>query len=309
VNAWALGGRGISVATTSEPLTGTDSRAAGVRAASCLAHVDQELPHRALIVLTDGLGADPDAFVRGAYSVAGAVVALVGGRAGRELRTGEAGQLHGGQVLKGSVVAAAIASQAPLGVGVRHGWTTHGEPLLVTAGEGNELHALNDSPALDIYLDLLGAPVKARWDAAAFMRFALLHPFGVAGARGREAQIRAVVGADFKSRSLHCVAELPAGTLVWVMEGERDQVLDATDQACEDALAPLRGKPPLGLLGFDSVARAAVLGLDGLREERARLTAAAGGAPLASLLTYGEIARIRGFSGFHSHALAVLAIG
>src|SRR5918992_1795604 len=28
VNAWALGGRGISVATTSEPLTGTDSRAA-----------------------------------------------------------------------------------------------------------------------------------------------------------------------------------------------------------------------------------------------------------------------------------------
>jgi hypothetical protein len=309
VNALALGGRGFSVATASESLTGVDSRTAGVKAASCLAHLDQELPHRALIVLTDGLGADPDAVVRGAYSVAGAVVTLVGGRAGQELRTGQTGQLHGGQVVSGSVVAAAIASQAPLGVGVRHGWTTLGDPLLVTASDGNELRTLNDRPALDMYLDVLGAPVKARWDAAAFMRFALLHPFGVAGARGREAQIRTVAAADFKSRSLKCVAELPAGTLVWVMEGEREQVLDATNQACEDALAPLRGKPPLGLLAFDAVARAAVLGRDGVREERARLTAVAGGAPLASLRTYGEIARIRGFSGFHSHALAVLAIG
>jgi hypothetical protein len=94
-----------------------------------------------------------------------------------------------------------------------------------------------------------------------------------------------------------------------VMEAEREQVLDATGLACEDALAPLRGKPPLGLLAFDSVARAAVLGRDGLLEEHTRLTTAAGAAPVASLRTYGEIARIRGFSGFHSHALAVLAIG
>jgi hypothetical protein len=309
VSALALGGRGFSVATASESLTGADSRTAGVRAASCLAHVDQELPHRALIMLTDALGADPDAVVRGAYSVAGAVVSLVGGRAGDELRTGEPGQLHGGRVLKGSVVAAAVASQAPFGVGVRHGWSTRGEPLLVTASDGNELRTLNDRPALDTYLDLFEAPAKARWDAAAFIRFALLHPFGVPGARGREAQIRAVAGADFRSRSLQCVADLPAGTLVWVMEAEREQVLDATGLACEDALAPLRGKPPLGLLAFDSVARAAVLGRDGLLEAHTRLTTPAGAAPVASLRTYGEIARIRGFSGFHSHALAVLAIG
>jgi hypothetical protein len=309
VNTLALGGRGFSVATASASLTGAESRTAGMKAASCLAHVDQELPHRALILLTDGLGADPDAVVRGAYSEAGAVVSLVGGRAGQELRTGETAQLHSGQVLKGSVVAAAVASQAPLGVGVRHGWTIRGEPLLVTGSEGNELYALNDRPALDMYLDLLEAPVQARWDAAAFVRFALLHPFGVAGARGREAQIRAVAGADFESRSLKCMAELPAGTLVWVLEAEREQVLAATGLACEDALAPLRGKPPLGLLAFNSVARAAVLGHDGLLEERARLTTVAGDAPLASLRTYGEIARVRGFSGFHSHALAVLAIG
>jgi hypothetical protein len=309
VSAFALGGRGLSVATASEPLTGADSRTAGENAARCLADVDLELPHRALIVLTDGLGGDPDAVVRGAYSVAGATVSLVGGRAGDELRMGETGQLHGGQLLKGSVVAAALASEGPLGVGVRHGWGTRGEPLLVTASEGKKVHTLNDRPALDMYLDVLEAPATARSDAAAFVRFALLHPFGVAGARGREAQIRAVAGADFDSRSLECVAGLPAGGLAWLMEAEREQVLDATGLACKEALVPLRDKPPLGLLAFDSVARAAVLGRDGLREERDRITAAAAGAPVASLRTYGEIARIRGFAGFHSHALAVLAIG
>ncbi len=35
----------------------------------------------------------------------------------------------------------------------------------------------------------------------------------------------------------------------------------------------------------------------------------AGGAPLAVLYTWGEIARIRGINGFHNQTLVVLTIG
>ena len=39
-------------------------------------------------------------------------------------------QLYGDRVLTDSVVAAGIASDAPLGIGVRHGWHRVGDPML-----------------------------------------------------------------------------------------------------------------------------------------------------------------------------------
>jgi len=53
------------------------------------------------------------------------------------------------------------------------------------------------------------------------------------------------------------------------MEGDSDRLLDATVEACFEALAALGGRPPLGLLAFDSLARADLLGSGGAAEERA----------------------------------------
>ena len=268
--AFALGGRGFSAATASAPLNGSGSRAAGESAARCLGELDGRPSHRALVLLADGLSGDPQDVVRGAYSVAGATVSLAGGCAGVQLR--------GDRAMRDSVVAVALGSDAPFGVGVRHGWHPRADPLLITASDGRRVHSINDRPALDVYLELAAAPAEAD-----FGRYASLHPLGVAAARGREAQIRAVVGADFEARWLQCNGELPAGTLVWPMEGEAGEVLNATSRACVEALLPLRAEPPLGLLAFDSASRAALLGAEGMSEARARIAAAAAGAPVRRL--------------------------
>ena len=309
VSAFALGGRGFSVATAAVGLAGADSRGAGERVARGLAQLDSELAHRALIVITDGQAGDPHEIVRGAYSVAGATVSLIGGSTGLEGRGSHAALLRDGQLSSGSVVAAALACAAPFGVGVRHGMELHGGPLLVTASRSSAIETLNDRPALDAYLEALAAPPETGRHAEAFSALALRHPFGVAAARGREALVRSLIGVDFESRSLRCSGELPAGTLVWLMAGDSDHLLDATVEACYEALAPLGDRPPLGLLAFDSVARAGLLGASGAGEESAGIGAAASGAPTLAVPTFGEIARTRGFAGFHSHAVAVLAIG
>ena len=93
------------------------------------------------------------------------------------------------------------------------------------------------------------------------------------------------------------------------MEGDADSVLDATDAACSDALAPLEDARPQGLLAFDCIARRGVLGDAGVRQEVARVAEQSGGAPVAGFYTYGEIARTRGVSGFHNQTLVVLAFG
>ena len=303
----ALGGDGFAVSTAAAPAASTRLRAAGAEVAACLERTPARA-HRTLLLLSDGLAGDQQEIVRGAYDVAGASVPLVGGCAGDDLAMQATYQLHGREVLHDAVVGAAIASDGPLGIGVHHGWRRVGEPVLVTGSEGNVVRSLNDRPALDVYLDRLAAPADARADAAAFTRFALTHPLGL-GRRGAEDHVRFIGEADFEQRSLGCIAEVPQGAVAWFMEGDSDSVLHATTAACDDALAPLGGDAPKGLLAFDCIARRGVLGDDGIQVEVDHMRETAPGVPVAGFYTYGEIARTRGISGFHNQTLVVLALG
>jgi hypothetical protein len=282
-------------------------RAAGAEVAGCVERA-AERPHQALLLLSDGLAGDQQDIVRGAYDVVGSQVPLVGGCAGDDLAMTATFQLHGRELLRDAVVGATIGSDAPLGIGVRHGWRRVGEPVLVTRSAGNHVLTLDDRPALDVYLDRLGAPEDARTDAAGFTRFSLTHPLGLARRSGED-HVRFVGEADFERRSLACIAEVPQGAVAWFMEGDADSVLHATEAACRDALSPLEGATPLGLLAFDCIARRGVLGDEGLPLEIDRIGRVSGGAPVAGFYTYGEIARTRGISGFHNQTLVVLSLG
>jgi hypothetical protein len=303
----AFGGDGFSVQTAAAERVSERLREAGAEAAMCLADVEP-CEHRVLLMFTDGLAGDQQEIVRGAYSVVGAGIPLVGGCAGDDLKMKTTFQLHNDRVLRDSIVVAGLGSDSPIGIGVRHGWQKVGEPMLVTESADNRVFRLDDRPALDVYLERLDAPDEAATDEAAFTRFALTHPLGLSRRSGEE-QVRFVGGASFADRSLSCIAEVPQGGVAWFMEGDASSVLDATDAACGDALAALGGRPPLGVLAFDCIARRGVLGNVGISTEVSRIVEHAGGAPVAGFYTYGEIARTHGVSGFHNQTLVVLAVG
>ena len=303
----ALGGSGFTVSTASAVNASEDLRAAGAAVAHCVPALDG-CPNRVLILLTDGLAGDQQEIVRGAYGVVGANVPLVGGCAGDDLEMRGTFQMHNDRVLRNAVVGAALGSEAPLGIGVRHGWRRVGEPVVVIHSANNRVYRLDDSLAVDVYFEHLDPPADARCDPAAFTRFALTHPLGLSGRSGEE-HVRFVEGANFDDGSIGFVAEVPQGSLAWFMEGDEASVLEATSDACADALAALNGRPPLGLIAFDCVARRGVLGDVGISTEVSQVAECAGGAPVAGFYTYGEIARIHGQSGFHNQTLVVLAIG
>jgi hypothetical protein len=302
----AFGGDGFSIETSVATGAAGDPRAAGARAASCLAKIEDR-PHRVLLLLTDGLAGDQQEILRGVYGVVGAGVPLVGGCAGDDQKMAQTFQLHGDQVLTDAVVAAGIGSDAPLGIGVRHGWRKIGEPMLVTSSDGSRVHTLDGKPALDMYLERLGANAPAHPNQEEIARVALVHPLGLIRRAGEE-QIRFISGGDVVERTLSCMAGVPQGGLVWIMEGNTESVLDATDAACADSLLALEGCQPLGMLAFDCVARRGVLGRHGVQVEIDRISASAAGAPVAGLYTYGEIARTRGIGGFHNQTLVVLSV-
>ena len=305
----ALGGSGFAVQTTVAAEASGNLREAGACVARGL--FDRtDLPHKVMLLLSDGLSGDQQEIVRGAHGVLGAAVPLVGGCAGDDLKMSETFQFYDDRVLTDSVVAAGIASNAPLGVGVRHGWRRVGEPMLVTSSRSNRVYTLDDRPALDAYLEHLGVTGPTQPDQEGLARLALTHPFGMSRSNDED-QVRFIGGGDFAERSLSCIAEVPQGALVWIMEGDAQSVLEATKAACGDSLVALDGRPPLGMIAFDCIARRAVLGEGegGIKSEIDRLATMAAGAGLAGFYTYGEIARTRGVRGFHNQTLVLLSIG
>ena len=242
----------------------------------------------------DALAGDQEEVIRGAYSVLGATVPLVGGCAGDDFKMVGDLPVPRRRVLQGAVVAATLVSDAPFGVGVCHGWTKTGEPVMVTSRRCNTVYELDDRPALDVYLERLGAPEAAYVDPAAFAEFGIVHPLGL-DRRSSEPAVRFVAGADFEERSLSMIAEVPQGGLAWFMSGDEASVHAATDEACGAALDGLDGREPLALIAFDCAARRGVLGDDGHRRGgRARIAAARRRRPVAGFYSYGEIARTTG---------------
>jgi hypothetical protein len=290
----ALGGDGIGVSTTAVSAS-ADPRDAGARAAACVGDI-ADRDHRVLLLLTDGTSQRQPDIVRGAYSVAGAGVPLVGGMGGLPRHGEPPALIFGGAILQDAVIGVAIGSDAPLGIGVRHGWRPIGDPLLVTRAAPGRVLELDGRPAAEVYRERLGGkqPIEVT----------LAHPLGL-GRRVGEHHVRWVADDDAADGSL--ASSVPAGALVWVMESDVEGVQAATDAACREALDGLDGDDALALLVLDCNARLLFLG-DGVTDEVQRIVGHADGAAVAGLYTYGEIARTRGSAGFHQQTLVVLAI-
>jgi hypothetical protein len=307
VVAVALGGPGFSVATAVAEGAGERQREVGARVAACATEVEDR-PNRALVLLSDGKAFRQEEILAGAYGVVGASLPLVGGTASPRTHSQPTFHFHGTEVYSGAVVGVAIASDGPLGIGLRHGWRKVGDPMVVTRSVDGDVYTLNDQPALAAYLRQLGAPAAAYTDPVAFDAFSRPRPIGVRRRSGEE--VRNVSSTElFDQGWLRSGGDVPEGGLVWPMEGDEESVLAAADEACGDAIAALGGAPALGLLAFDCDSRADLLGAEGVRQEVRRMADRAGGIPVAGFYTWGEIARVRGINGYHNQSLAVLAVG
>jgi hypothetical protein len=303
---WALGGEGFAVTTgvgIGDPSTGL--RDAAQTAAQCLTRLERK-EHTLLFLLADGLCGDQMEVVRGAYDVSGASVPLMGGCAGDDMALQATHQIHSGEILTHAVVAAAITSNAPMAIGIAHGWEPLSQAMLVTGSQGTTLESLDDRPALDVYFETYAAPAEVRNDPAAFFDFAHTRPVGIA--RRNRTEIRYVYGADYERRTLTIFAEVPQGAMAYLMQGNSASVLNATSEVCALAEQSLGGLPARGFMLLECVARKSLLSSAGLLEESLRLPSVGSDASVGGFYTYGEIARTEGSGGLHNQTVVALAL-
>ncbi|MEU4690126.1 FIST N-terminal domain-containing protein [Actinoplanes sp. NPDC023714] len=304
----ALGGPGLEVRTAVGRNAAARPQEAGADAAAGMAGLTKE--HRAGLLLCDGLTGAQHEVVRGAYSVVSAVVPLVGGCAGDDMTFTRTYQFHGDrngvEVLSDAVVGVSLGSDAKIGVGIAHGWQKQGEPMIVTHSDGGRLYELDDAPALDAYLQRIGADRSLAADPQAFQDAAFAKPLGLSRRTGED--IRTAHAADLEDGSLVFIADVPQGALVWEMATDEEALVAAGAESCRQAIEGIDGADAAGLLVFDCGIRRARLGPGGVEQEIAAMERTVPGVPMAGFYTYGEFARTRGARGMHYLTVVTLAV-
>jgi hypothetical protein len=278
-----------------------DPRAAGRQATEEAVAAMDGVRHGVVLLFVDSESGDQADIVAGAYEVVGGRIPLAGGAAGGAVRA----QFANGRAVSGAVVAVAIGSSTPIGVGIAHGCVPRGAPSIVTRSDGAAVVQLDGRPAQDVYLEKLGVDGD-ELDDREFDVLAMIHPLAepeLSGAvRPRYVRGRTSDGA------LLCATSIERNAAVTICDQTPDTIVQSARAAVEDAVSQLE-RPAEAALVFDCAGRSAWFGGALARRELASLSASFGEpAPcLAGVYTRGEIGRARGAKGDRNHSVVVAA--
>jgi hypothetical protein len=280
-----------------------DPRAAGREATAKAVATIGDAPHAIVLLFVDSEAGDQAEIIAGAYAVAGGSVPLAGGAAGGAARS----RFAEGRALSDGVVAVAIGSATPIGVGIAHGCVPRGTPSIVTRSDGPNVIQLDGRPAQDVYFERLGVDGADLSDDE-FNALSMVHPLAepeLSGAvRPRYVRARAADGG------LVCATSFERNAAVEICDQTPETIVSSARAAVEDAVSQLGG-PAEAALVFDCAGRSAWFG-SALAEREVEAIAATFGDPapsLAGACTRGEIGRLRGAKGDRNHSVVVAAFG
>jgi len=261
--------------------------------------------HFTTVLLTDGLAGTGEQLVIDLYDRAQGGTQIVGGAAGDEGKFALTLVGAGEEADSGAAAALNVFSARPWGVGVNHGLRSTTKQMRVTKAAGNVIHELDGEPAFQAY-KRHGAERGIELSAANASQYMIANELGIHFFdKISRARAPLSVSAD---GSLTCAAAIPKGSMVSILDGVPDSMVEAAKSAAEEAKEHLGGAEPAGVLLFDCVCRGMILKGEFRREVEA-VRSVFGNVPIAGFLTYGEIARYRGkLEGWHNTTAVVVAI-
>ncbi|HEX3561462.1 MAG TPA: FIST N-terminal domain-containing protein [Solirubrobacterales bacterium] len=297
----AFGSQVGAAVAASEEASG-DLRTAGQ---ACTAEALEKLGTDADLVLLfiDSTRGDIADTVSGAYEAAGPAIPLAGGAAGGT----EKRHFHDGRASSDSIVAVAIHSERPLGLGNTQTCKTRGTPSILTRSNGQLVEEIDGRPAEEVYLEQLGFAGLA-FDDEQFESMAITHPIAQPELHG-DFRLRHVLGRT-EEGAIVLGTGIPESAVIEFTELDFEDLLTSGAASVRDAIDALGGGDPKAALVFDCAGRRRAL-RDGIPQEVEAITAALGdpAPPTVGLYTHGEVARLRGAKGDRNHAVVTVAFG
>jgi hypothetical protein len=264
---------------------------------------DYTFPYRSALVMADALAGHADALVDELTLATGGQYQFFGGGAGDNAQFQRTSVFCGREVLNGAAVALEILTEKPIGVGVRHGWAPASAPFRVTEAHGMKVVSLNGLPAGEAF-EAHAKSTGQKLDRDAPIPFFLHNIVGIEAGETHRLRVPLAILPD---GSVLCAAEVPLGSVVYIMRASAASAVEAAQEATQAAIAALGGHQPQAALFFDCVATRLRMG-DQFGEEVGVVRDQLAGADLLGCNTHGQIARAEGqFEGFHN-CTAVVAV-
>ncbi len=238
-----------------------------------------------LCLLFDALMPDIATFLHHCYRKLADRVAYLGGNAGSETFEPMPCLFDSTRIEQGGLLALLLPH-------CQDGWLEHGFRLpeqmtTATAAEGNRIISIDWRPAFEVYRELAKRDYGIEITHDNFYEMAVHYPFGIVRANG-EIVVRIPVALR-DDGSLHCVGEIPPNSLLTLLEGPEETLIEGVH-----TLGKRIGKPQSGIT-FYCAGRRMHLGEAAVQNELTTLQQSAG--DLYGALTLGEIGSASG-SGY-----------
>ena len=170
-------------------------------------------------------------------------------------------------------------------LGVRHGWQRIEGPFVVTEAEGNVIKQLNWQPAINVYREVVEHDAGSTLTIDNFFSIAKGYPFGMIR-ENEEDIVRDPISTN-EEGELICVGEVPTNTVLYILKGESDQLIEAAIQARDDAMNT-GGQSVRQTFIVDCISRTLFLE-DRFNEELQAVQVSDSAKPTAGVLSLGEI--------------------
>ncbi len=184
------------------------------------------------IVFMDGLMAHIPRLLEELYEKYWSSINLVGGGAGSlSLRQTPCVFTEQGIRANAAVI---IPTSWKLSSGVAHGWQKLAGPFVANRTEGNQIIQLNWRPAYELYRETVSATSKVNFDEQDFFEISKGFPFGIHKS-GEEVVVRDPID-HHESGVLTCVGPVPENTSLYILEGQRSQLINSACKAAKEAV-------------------------------------------------------------------------
>lgn len=239
-----------------------------------------------LIMIVDGLTENIERLTEGVYGLTGESATTLGCGAGSlDFVQRPCLFSNKGMLCDAGLVAAIPAS---FKLGISHGWKMLEGPYLVTKSNGNILETLNYRPAFDVYKEQVEKSSGLQFRDHEFFEIAKTYPLGIENLEG-DILVRDPI--ILKDKSLVCVGEIPENSVVYLLKGAAENLIDEAGSAAKIAYDTNQAadNSNMSVVLFDCVSRVLFLDDDFDKELKSIEENLSGHSDFFGALTLGEI--------------------
>ena len=271
-------------------------------------------PVRMLYLLASGIDIANDSLIAGIESVLGPDVTIFGATSSDQMQGVATFQAIDGQRFQHAAFAVGIWDPTlEVETQATHGFVAAGDPMTITATQGNRIVELDGKPAWPAFLARMGLPATAtEGDTIPIGALAEALPKAIAAEYGNDHILR-VVTHHTDAGEIVYATEAPKGAKLWLTERDETRIFNDMDRMMQAMTARRPGQWPVAVFQADCLARGRRLFNRVMKEElvhRMQQPFARDGQvpPWFGMYGFGEYARLGGRNAYHNYTTALAAL-